>query len=80
MYKMTNACLVKLLHIKDFGYVWLAQVDLKYEYATLFVNNFIKQSCSFSEENGIQEQKMYVLSDAGEKLVNALLAVANLGL
>jgi len=77
--KMTNACLVKLLSLEDFGYIWLSQDNMSAEYLTLLFNGFIEVS-TFNEENGTLEQKMYVLSNNGKKLIKALLSVANLGL
>ena len=78
--KMTNACLVKLLSLEDFGYTWLSQDNMNVEYFTLLFNGFIEVSSSFNEENGTLEQKMYVLSNDGKRLIKALLAIANLGL
>ena len=78
--KMTNACLVKLLSLEECGYTWLSQDNMNVEYFTLLFNGFIEVSSSFNEENGTLEQKMYVLSNDGKRLIKALLAIANLGL
>ena len=70
--KMTKTCLIKLLSIDDIGYVWLSPNDIRNEYQTLISKGLIETSGDYKEENGTFEQKKYVLSRAGDEIIECV--------